>query len=308
VKRQPRHIVVLAGGQSPEREVSIESGRAVGRVLEQDGGRLLVLDENKIPHELDPCRMILFPLIHGVYGEDGRFQAEALEKGFTYVGCDREASRRCIDKQVVREIAGDSGIPVARGGIVNSAGVRNDLESVPFRTGPWILKPRFAGSSVGLKVIESREALAEAVTHCDEDWILEEKSDGFDLTVGILQGEVLGTVGIRPTTGIYDFEHKYEPGRTRYEVPASVPDQLKRRVEEAALLLYRKCHCRDFARVDFMVNDKSGDWILLEINTLPGMTETSLLPKCASLKGYDFPALVRAMVEPARKRFVEETG
>lgn len=293
---QNPEVVILAGGTSLEREVSIASGKAVCEVLKTKFAcRLNIVDEDRIPEDLDPHRCVLFPLIHGCYGEDGRFQAEAEYKDFLYAGCGFESSVLAFDKLASRAIAQMLNIPCALGGDAGNLPENFDWLRKNY-PGGIVLKPRRQGSSVGMIILDdnsNQEDVQDLLF--SEPYIVETFVPGKDITVGILGDKVLGTVGINPESGIYDYDHKYSPGMTRYEVPAEMDGEIRSKVEQLSLNLYHTLGCRDFARLDFRLTEK-GEFYFLEINTLPGMTETSLLPKCASLAGLDFKELLEGML------------
>jgi D-alanine-D-alanine ligase len=294
-------IVVLCGAVSPEREVSLRSGRAAAGAL--PGSRLVELERNALPDWLDGGRHVVLPLIHGDYGEDGQVQAELEARGIAFAGCAAAASRLCIDKVATKQVMRRAGVPavpeVAFGG-----DAKPTAAALVAQLGPQVvLKPADKGSSVGLHVVEGEAAVAAALAQVPASgrWMAERRLQGRELSLGLLDGQALGLVEIVPRQGVYDYRSKYTPGSSEYLYPAPVAADLAARIQAAAEALFRACGCRDFARADLFL-EPDGCFYFLEVNTLPGMTETSLLPKSASCLGLDFPTLVRRMVAPACAR------
>jgi D-alanine-D-alanine ligase len=297
-------VAVLCGGAGSEREVSLVSGRAVESAVLKMGlpCDLFSLEENRLPDELDPAHHLVLPIIHGTYGEDGRLSAELDAGGFAYGGCGQAASVLCFDKLVSKAIAARLGIPVARDVVIFSDNVPSYHELCEALGDPLILKPRRDGSSVGLHLVRSEADYRKAGADLARmDYLAEAYMDGYDLTVGILDGKALGVVGVHPEGGLYDYAHKYTQGMSRYDVPAQIDEGLKDRLCAWSCRLFKACGCRDLARVDYRISAK-GAVIFLEINTLPGMTPTSLLPKTAQLAGLDFEALVLEWIGFAHDR------
>lgn len=297
-------IVVLCGARSPERAVSLRSGAACAEALAKTfaGVRLVVLDENALPPGLDPSRHVIFPVIHGDYGEDGRLQAELEARGFAFAGCDSVASALCIDKVATKARLRSAGVPVAPE-VAFPASRRPRARSVAARLGrELVMKPADKGSSVGLHMLSGARSLGRVLSRIRSgNWMIEPRLRGRELTVGLLDGKAMGVVEIVPKSGDYDYRSKYTAGATRYLFPAPIPEETAAAIRVAAERLFAGCGCRDFARADVILLP-SGRFFFLEVNTLPGLTATSLLPKSASCAGLDFPALVRRMIEPALRR------
>jgi D-alanine-D-alanine ligase len=297
-------IAVLSGGISGEREVSQRSAAAVFEALRKNyPTELFDVTAAAIPEGLDPEAHVVFSTLHGIFGEDGGMQQLLDEAGFTYAGSDAASSRLCMDKAATKELAAAAGVLVARG-FEFSAGSM-EAEFLVEQLGPEVvIKPNNEGSSIGLHICrgldEVRAALTEVVSG---RWLAEQRIRGRELTVGILHGKGLGVVEIVPQSGFFDYTSKYTKGLTEYRYPAELPLAIERRVRRDAEKVFHACGCRDFARVDFMLSTE-GEPFLLEINTLPGLTETSLLPKSASCESFDFPQLARELVAPALKRFI----
>jgi D-alanine-D-alanine ligase len=293
-------ITVLLGGPSAEREVSLRSGAAVAKALRARGHTV---------HEVDPLpgglalpagTEAVFLALHGTYGEDGTVQAELEPLGVPYTGCGVAASLFAFDKIVTKRRCLAAGVPTAKFVVFNSA-------SAPWPEGwqpPVVLKPTRQGSSVGLQFVDRVEdfarQLAESLRFGGEV-VIEERIVGRETTVGILDGQALPIVEVRPKAGSYDYTNKYTAGLTEYFCPAEFDPATTARIQAAALGAFHAIGGRDYARVDVMVRP-DGSPVVLEVNTLPGMTETSLLPKAAAAVGIDFASLCERMVELARKR------
>jgi D-alanine-D-alanine ligase len=294
------HVTVMLGGPSAEREVSLRSGTAVSRALRSLGYRVSELDPRgpgwKLPNDTD----VVFLALHGTYGEDGTVQAQLEQLGVPYTGCGPEASRIAFDKVMTKQRCLEAGVPTARFVVFNAA-------DAPWPRGwnpPVVLKPVRQGSSVGLQFVERiadwTKALGEALRY-DSEVLMEERILGRETTVGILGDEVLPIVEVRPKQGKYDYHTKYTPGSTEYLCPAPFDADATRSIQEAARGAFHAIGGRDYARVDVMVQT-DGQPVVLEVNTLPGMTDTSSLPKAAAAAGLTYEELCRRMVQLAMQR------
>ncbi len=290
----------MLGGPSAEREVSLRSGAAVAAALRARGHQVFELDPQREDWRLDPRTEVVFLALHGTYGEDGSVQRRLDELGIAYTGCDAESSRIGFDKVLTKRRCQAAGVPTARFQVVESPAAGWPAGWAP----PLVLKPVCQGSSVGLQFIEREadwsRALAEALRH-DSRVLLEEKILGRETTVGILEGRPLPLVEVRPKTGVYDYATKYTVGTTEYLCPAPLDPAVTRAVQAAGLGAFHAIGGRDYARVDVMITP-AGAPVVLEVNTLPGMTETSLLPKAAAAAGIGYGELCETMVRLARAR------
>lgn len=294
------NITVMLGGPSAEREVSLRSGAAVAAALRSLGHAVSELDP-RMPDWILPAQTdVVFLALHGTYGEDGTVQKQLDALGVPYTGCDAEASRIAFDKVLTKQSCLEAAIPTARFMAVQSAAA--DLPD-NFRP-PLVVKPSRQGSSVGLQFVERAEdwpgALAVALKF-DTEVLVEEKIIGRETTVGILGGKVLPVVEVRPRNGVYDAHSKYTVGATDYFCPADFDAATTQRIQAAALGAFHAIGGRDYARVDVMVR-ADGSPVVLEVNTLPGMTETSLLPKAAAAAGMNYAQLCQRMVDLALER------
>jgi D-alanine-D-alanine ligase len=294
------NIVVMLGGPSAEREVSLRSGASVAKALRSLGHEVSELDPKDGKFKLPKKTDVVFLVLHGTFGEDGQVQQALDKRGAIYTGCDAEASRVAFDKILTQKKCIEAGIPTAKFVVADSP-------LTPFPAAlklPLIAKPVRQGSSVGLQFIDSAEdwkkAIAEALKF-DSDVLVEEKIIGRETTVGILDGHPLPIVEVRPKAGNYDYKNKYTSGATEYFCPADFDPATTKKIQDAALGAFRAIGGRDYARVDVMVRP-NGDPIVLEVNTLPGMTETSLLPKAAAAAGLSYEQLCQRMVDLALRR------
>ncbi len=300
-------IAVFCGGTSSEREVSLGSGASSAVALARSfPTRLFKIDADALPEGLDPTRHVVFSTLHGTFGEDGGMQRLLDAAGVTYAGCGAVASALTMDKAATKAAAAERGVAVAKG-LTFSAVQKPSADAVIAALGDQVVvKPNDQGSSVGLTVATDRTVLAQALDAITEgNWLIEQRLVGRELSVGVLNGKAMGVVEIRPKSGVYDFASKYTKGATEYFAPAPLDETLTMAAQKAAEIAFAACGCRDYARVDFILCEQNvnNPLYLLEINTLPGMKETSLLPMSARCAGLDFSALVRELVSPAVQRF-----
>ena len=294
------NITVMLGGPSAEREVSLRTGAAVASALRSLGHEVNELDP-KTPDWILPSQTdVVFLALHGTYGEDGTVQKQLDKLGVPYTGCDAAASRIAFDKVLTKQSCLETCVPSARFAVVHSAeaGLPVGLQL------PLVVKPSRQGSSVGLQFVERAEdwpkAIAESLKF-DTEVLVEEKIVGRETTVGILGDQVLPVVEVRPKTGSYDYQTKYTAGASEYFCPADFDAATTKRIQDAALAAFKAVGGRDYSRVDVMVR-ADGSPVVLEVNTLPGMTETSLLPKAAAAAGMNYAELCQRMVDLALQR------
>jgi D-alanine-D-alanine ligase len=297
-------IAVFSGGTSAEREVSIGSGGACAMALSRSfTTRLFNVTADALPEGYDPARHVVFSTLHGTFGEDGGMQRLLDGAGGAYAGSDAAASRLTMDKELTKEAVSKRGVRVADGFAFDSGAGPTAVEIARRLGVRVVVKPNNEGSSVGLSVVGDMAGIESALRGISRGrWIVECRIDGRELSVGVLAGSAMGIVEIRPKSGVYDYSSKYTKGLTEYLAPAPLDEALTAKVRTAAETAFTACGCRDYARVDFILSS-GGEPFLLEINTLPGMKETSLLPMSARCAGLDFAALVREMVSPAVERF-----
>lgn len=307
-----KEIIVFSGGISPERDVSLVSGKNVFEALSKNfKTRTVQLDKNELPQGLNPAECIIYPAMHGDYGEDGTLQAQLDAAGFEYAGCGSLSSRVCMVKPATKALLKFAKIPVARSLEFDAAEKKPSAEILTelFPNG-CVVKPADKGSSVGLSVVHSQADAAVALESItDGAWLAEEFVKGREFSIGVIYGKAAGVVEIIPEGGVYDYKRKYTAGSTKYVYPAQISESSAAAMRTAAERAFEACGCRDFARVDFiMYEDSAPKFVVLEINTLPGMTPTSLLPKSASCIGYDFESLCKKLVEGALARHAKKYG
>ena len=298
-------IVVLYGGVGAEREVSLQSGQAIAGALRQRFEvEAIVLDREALPDSLSPEAHVVFPALHGHFGEDGQLQTLLEAEGIHYCGSDAAASRLCMDKSATKAIARDLKIAVPEALTFDGAQAPLADEVIAQLGTSLVIKPADQGSSVGLHFAEHRSALGVALSSIRSgNWLIEQRIHGRELTVGVLKGAAMGVVEIVSQSGVYDYKAKYTPGSTEYLFPAELEPAVEAKIKDHAEQLFDACGCRDFARIDFLLDGKRP--YFLEINTLPGLTATSLLPKSASCVSLDFEQLAAELVAPAILRFQE---
>ena len=302
-------IAVLAGGTSPEREVSLGSGKAVALGMAYSyPTQFFAVEADALPAGLDPARHVVCSTLHGVFGEDGGMQRLLEGAGVAYAGCDAKSSELTFDKWRTRQTVSAIGVQVAPGRNFTMANKPTAAELVGEYGEQVVLKPNRQGSSVGLQIVSTKVGLEIALGGIRSgDWVVEKRILGRELTVGVLRGRAMGVVEIVPKSGVFDYTSKYTKGLTEYFAPAQLSDEIAAATRAAAENAYAACGCRDYVRVDFMLSEE-GALYLLEINTLPGMKETSLLPMSARCVGLDFIALCREMVASAVERFSGATA
>ena len=300
--KQPK-IVVLYGGVGSEREVSLRSGEAIAQALTAHFEvEPLELKTEALPEGIRKDCSIVFPALHGHFGEDGQLQALLEAAGIHYCGSDAAASRLCMDKAATKAIARERKIVVPEALAFDGAEAPLADEVIEQLGTSLVIKPADQGSSVGLHFAEHRSALGVALSMIRSGhWLIEQRVHGRELTVGVLNSGAMGVVEIVSQSGVYDYKAKYTPGSTEYHFPAKLEPAVEATIKVHAEQLFGACGCRDFARIDFLLDGARP--YFLEINTLPGLTATSLLPKSASCVGFDFMQLAAELVAPAIARF-----
>lgn len=304
-KVDPR-IIVLSGGVGAERDVSLKSGQSLADALESVGQvDLIDLVETTLPPEMDPRSQVVFPIIHGTFGEDGTLQALLEEAGFAYAGCDSKSSRLCMHKGKSKDLVSEAGVRVARDIRFHEPREVSAEDTVEELGNDLVVKPVDQGSSVALHICRGAKELGTVLGDLSHgEWMIEQRIIGREVTIGLLDGVPLGVVEVIPEGGVYDYKRKYSAGATEYRYPAVIDLEVEEEIKEFAKLSFSICGCRDFARVDFMISE-DGNPYFLEVNTLPGLTTTSLLPKSASCSGYDFQKLAEKLLSGAKSRFAE---
>ena len=345
-------IVVLAGGISTERDVSLSSGRGIYQALKSKGHQVILLDvflglpDPKAPLDtlfdqetdwaasiqdvsenapdleqvkalrpdarslLGPCVLELCSLcdmvflgLHGANGEDGRIQALFDLMGIRYTGTGHTSSALCMDKHITKQMFRGMGIPTPPAITVQ----KGESFELPTEVGfPCMVKTCHGGSSVGVyqvdDVFDLEKALQKAFSY--EDQVLIERCIiGREFSIAVIEGKALPVIEIAPISGFYDYKNKYQAGSTIETCPAQIPQNLSARMQRHAEAACAAVGIEGYARVDFMLDERSGEDYALEVNTLPGMTPTSLLPQEAAVLGYDYPELCEWILEVSRKKY-----
>ena len=298
----PLRIGVLMGGTSAEREVSLNTGAAVLAGLRRKGYDAVAIDvDATVPERLERERVQLaFIALHGRLGEDGAIQGLLEVLGIPYTGSGVLASALGMDKVVSRRLFEAAGLPVPRYLLVTRTA---SIPLLPFPF-PVVVKPNGEGSSVGVSIVSQASALPAALDQAfgyDRRVLIEAYIAGKEIQVGILGDRALGAIEIRPKTAFYDYVAKYTPGMSEHLFPAPLPPDVTNRTLETALAAFRALGCEGYGRVDFLVDEAWTPYVL-EVNTLPGLTETSLLPDIARGVGIAFDDLVEAIVTAALER------
>ncbi len=299
-------IGVLMGGPSRERKISLESGRAVAEALEGLGHEVRPADVR--PGDVTPelvCDMdVTFLALHGTWGEDGGVQRELQTLGACYTGSGPEASRLAMDKVAAKERFSGDGIPTPAFRVLTS-GDEVMLEEAMERIGPdLVVKPVAGGSSIDVYTVDSLRALRGAVEKVcvrGEPALVERRIVGREFTVGVLGDSALPTLEIRTPSGRYGYKEKYLAKSTRYIFDHGLPADVEQRAVNAALAAHRVLGCRDLSRVDMIITPE-GEPEVLEVNTIPGFTRHSLVPKAAAQAGLAFGRLCERIVAMARQR------
>ena len=296
------HIGVLMGGYSSEREISLKSGKGIFEALQGSGCHVSAIDitshdPEEILKQIKNAKInVAFIALHGALGEDGVIQEILQKAGLPYTGSSAQASRLALNKILTQKRLQENGISVPDFQIL-----RKGQSTEKIKKFPVVVKPSSQGSSIGITLVEKagdlKAALEEAFKY-DEEALLESYIEGRELTIGILDKKALPVIEIRPKHKFFDFTAKYQSGLTDYIIPAEIPPQAAGQVQEMALKAHLVLGCADMSRVDVML-DKNNRAFVLEINTIPGFTPTSLLPKAARAAGIDFQGLCLKLVELA---------
>ncbi|MBN1764958.1 MAG: D-alanine--D-alanine ligase [Sedimentisphaerales bacterium] len=303
-------ILVLRGGPGAEREVSLMSGACVARALRQSGHE--VTEADITPDDLSALDIegmdLVFPVLHGTFGEDGQVQEIMEQRQIRYVGSDAQSSRLAMDKYRAKMVMAIEGILTAPSALIVSGHndesssletqIKNALTEVPI---PCVIKPNQQGSSVGVVIVRQEAEVRKAIFECINDYgdcLLEQYIDGPEYTVGIVGREPLPVLEVRPAQEFYDYQAKYEADDTDYVFDLDLPNEVLQNIQDIAFRAFDVLGCRDLARVD-LITDSVGRIYVLEVNTIPGFTDHSLVPKAAARIGMNMPALCDHIVQIA---------
>lgn len=301
-------ISVIAGGTSDEREVSLRSGRAVSAALERAGHNTTLHDPStgQLTRESVMGYDAAFPIIHGKGGEDGTLQQQLETLGIPYVGSGIESCRLPFDKSAYKRLLDARDILTPKGDITNTTGLRqHELVRKPF-----VLKPYDGGSSVDTFIVRDvHDAPWDDMQKALEkygDMLIEELISGSEITVGVLDDQALPIIEIiPPADGEFDYQNKYNGATQELCPPEHVSEDTQARAQRLAENIHKLCGCRDLSRTDMIITD-AGELFVLETNTLPGMTDQSLLPKAAKVAGYDMTKLCDHLVRLAKDRGTDD--
>jgi D-alanine-D-alanine ligase len=300
-----RSVAVLMGGWTAEREVSLVSGRECAKALQDLGYYVREIDVTRdlgaMVKALDPRPEVVFNALHGRGGEDGTVQGvlEFLRVPYTHSGV--LASAVAMDKPMARSVFAAAGLPLAEAKVVS----RSELAAGDVMARPYVVKPVNEGSSVGVRIVrpEDNSWAQEAKSWSfGERALVERYVPGREITVAVMGEHALGALEIRPAKGFYDYDAKYAPGGSDHLMPAPIHAKAYEQALSIALSAHKALGCRGVSRADLRYDDTAGEpgrMVLLEVNTQPGMTPTSLVPDIARHAGIAFPALVQWMVENA---------
>ena len=301
VELAPLRIAVLAGGESAERKISLQSGAACAAALKAAGHDVVMVDPAiDSLDRFDWSQIdVAFLALHGTFGEDGGVQQILERRGVGFTGSGSEASRLAFSKSGAKERFTLSGVPTPASFVIHES---DSLEEIATRADelgyPLVVKPDAQGSSIGVTLVRSPDDLNDAVSQCfyfDAYGLLETAVEGEEWTLGVIDGQPLPLIRIGTNNTFFDYEAKYEDDATRYEFVDDLASEIRDRLTEAGLAACRTLATTEFARVDLIV-DVSGQPTVLEVNTIPGMTDHSLVPKAAARIGLSMSDLCNLIV------------
>ena len=294
-----KKIAVLCGGWSSEREISLASGKAIYKAIKKLGLNVVLIDVNKnIAEKLKKEKIdIAYITLHGTPGEDGTIQGMLETMQIPYTGCGVFASSATIDKIISKKMFEYAKIPTAKWTVIEKLKPFKEIEL------PVVVKPASQGSAIGISIVKNKKEFEKAVKLAFkyEDRILVEKYiKGTEVTAGVLNGKALPVIEIVPKGKFYDFKSKYTVGQSTHIIPARLPEKVLKQIQNIAIKVYNEFMCNGTCRVDRIV-DKNNNIYVLEVNTLPGMTKTSLFPDAAKSIGMSFENLVLEIIKSAFK-------
>ena len=292
-------IAVLKGGPGSERAVSLKTAESVAEALRSIGAKVVEVDVAGADFSVPADTFIAMNLIHGTFGEDGQLQALLEQRGIRYTGAGVQSSRIAFDKGLSKDKFIAAGVPTPRSQLYPVDG--SEKLAIGF---PLVVKPPREGSSVGVHICHHQSEFDAAIEDAKKfgtHTLIEDYVAGKELTVGILGDQVLPVIHIEPVDGFYDMNNKYPwmtgKGKTLYHCPAPFSEAVTKKIQDAALAAFRSCGTEVYGRADVMLRDSDSEPFVLEINTIPGMTSSSLLPKAAKAVGIEFPELCARIIE-----------
>ncbi len=295
------NIGLLVGGDSPERDVSLSSGKAILKALESLGNNVIVLDPKDGIHLLEDQIVavdLIFNALHGGDGENGNIAAYLESLGVLFTGSGKDSSRNCMDKNISKKIVSENEINTPKWVLKQTLPSDDIIKDIGF---PMVVKPNDLGSTIGLSVAKNYKELSgayDSALEFTDSIMFESFIQGREITVPIIGERSFPVVEIIPKNDLYDYECKYTAGMSDYICPANIDIDLSDHIKSEALKIHKLLNCDHYSRVDFLLGDKDKLWFL-EINTLPGMTETSLLPKSLKADGYSFSDVIQMILDEA---------
>ncbi|MEG0620830.1 MAG: D-alanine--D-alanine ligase [Raoultibacter sp.] len=307
---QTTRVALLAGGISGEREISLASGQGAAQALQEAGFLVTVLDpadKNDLKTLIEGPFDVAFVCLHGKYGEDGTIQGLLEIIGLPYIGSNVWSSALAIDKAKSKLFYERAGIPTPKAINLHSAEEKSVAALLAYVGNRCVVKPSTEGSALGVFIVEGEEQVREAIDKAfaiDTEVLVETFVAGTELTVAVLGNEnpvALPIIEIVPINEFYDYESKYAPGGSKHICPAHISDQATKRVQDLAVAAHKTLECSGISRTDIIMDDAGECWVL-ETNTIPGMTGTSLLPDAGRAAGIEFPELCTRLVQLALER------
>ena len=295
-----KKIAVLCGGWSSERDISLISGKAIYKAIKKLGLNVILIDVDKnIAEKLKKEKIdIAYITLHGTPGEDGTIQGMLELMGIAYTGCGIFSSSATIDKIISKKMFESANIPTAKWTVIEKL---KPFKEIVF---PLVIKPASQGSAIGISIVKNKKEFEKAVKLAftyDTRVLAEKYIKGVEVTAGVLNGKPLPVIEIVPKGKFYDFKSKYTVGQSKHIIPARLPEKILNKIQNIAVKVYNEFLCNGTCRVDMIV-DKQNNIYVLEVNTLPGMTETSLFPDAARAAGISFENLVLEILKSATKK------
>lgn len=298
-------IAVLYGGTSGEREVSLSSGKGIIQALKNNGHEVTGIDfhPERLEEIIELNVDLVFIGLHGKFGEDGRVQGLLEMLGLPYVGSGVLASALAMDKAKAKQIFDSNDIPVAKSKVytitdkTNLQDVEKEVNQV-FKV-PFVIKPNSEGSTLGLTIVENPEQILDGLKRAatsDDTILIEDFIQGREITVAVLGEKALPIIEIIPKNAYYDYESKYAAGGSEHIVPAPIDAETTKTIQELAVKAHSVLGCKTYSRVDFILTEENQP-VILEVNTLPGMTPTSLFPDAAKVIGLDYDSMIETFVK-----------
>ena len=303
MKKRYGKVLVLMGGWSNEREISLISGNCVYNSLVRSGvdAHKLKLDKNNIDNikQINPDR--IFIVLHGKGGEDGEIQSYLDDLSIPYTGSSSHSSEICMNKRITKSILLNNNIQTPKyKKIDDSIDIHHIEKNYQY---PFVVKPSSEGSSIGVFIVDNKEDYYVAIEKnhkISEDFIIEQYIDGKEYTVGILNDFVLPSIMLIPPGQFYDYDAKYNSSEMQYICPSGLEEKIEKKIQQISFDCFKTLKCSGWGRVDIIIDRNNTPWII-EINTVPGMTEHSLLPMAAKEKGINFDELVLKILNTSFK-------